>query len=119
MLGALHKKDLAGSPVLPQQQLVKILASTCMVVAKVLVCLQHGADVNARDHTGQTALHWTAVRGSIQVAEQLLQHGADVELADNHGYRVSPRKGFFGVMGRRVVLAKPRQNLTGLPGKSD
>lgn len=53
-----------------------------------LLFVQHGADVNARDHTGQSALHWTAVRGSIQVAEQLLQNGADVELEDSHGYRV-------------------------------
>ncbi|KAL8495879.1 hypothetical protein ACS0TY_019844 [Phlomoides rotata] len=26
-------------------------------------------DINARDHTGQTTLHWSAVRGTIQVAE--------------------------------------------------
>lgn len=50
--------------------------------------MQHGADVNATDFTGQTALHWTAVRGSIQVAELLLQSGARIECADSHGYRV-------------------------------
>lgn len=50
--------------------------------------MQHGADVNATDFTGQTALHWTAVRGSIQVAELLLQSGARIEYADSHGYRV-------------------------------
>jgi hypothetical protein len=49
---------------------------------------QHGADVHGCDHTGQTALHWAAVRGSIQVAELLLQNGAQVECADSHGYRV-------------------------------
>ena len=49
---------------------------------------QHGADVHACDHSGQTALHWAAVRGSIQVAELLLQNGAQVECADSHGYRV-------------------------------
>jgi len=51
--------------------------------------MQRGADVNAIDFTGQTALHWTAVRGSIQVAELLLQSGARIEFADSHGYRVS------------------------------
>lgn len=50
--------------------------------------MQHGADVNVADFTGQTALHWTAVRGSIQVAELLLQNGARLEHADFHGYRV-------------------------------
>ena len=49
---------------------------------------QHGAHVNACDRTGQTALHWAAVRGSIQVAELLLQNGAQLEYADSHGYRV-------------------------------
>ncbi|KAJ7544585.1 hypothetical protein O6H91_09G084000 [Diphasiastrum complanatum] len=46
-------------------------------------------DVNAVDQTGQTALHWSAVRGSIQVAELLLQNGANLEIADSHGYRIT------------------------------
>ncbi|KAL8545676.1 hypothetical protein ACS0TY_005711 [Phlomoides rotata] len=33
-------------------------------------------DINARDHTGQTTLHWSAVRGTIQVAKD--------EVAENH-----------------------------------
>ena len=49
---------------------------------------QHGGDVNATDHTGQTALHWSAVRGAIQVAELLLQEGAKVNAADMYGYQV-------------------------------
>ncbi len=44
--------------------------------------LQHGADLNAVDFSGQSALHWTAVRGSIQAAELLLQSGARLECAD-------------------------------------
>lgn len=54
----------------------------------VLDHFQHGGDVNAADHTGQTALHWTAVRGAIQVAEVLLQEGAMVSAADMYGYQV-------------------------------
>lgn len=49
---------------------------------------QHGGDVNATDHTGQTALHWSAVRGAIQVAELLLQEGARVNATDMNGYQV-------------------------------
>lgn len=49
---------------------------------------QHGGDVNATDHTGQTALHWSAVRGAIQVAELLLQEGSRVNAADMNGYQV-------------------------------
>lgn len=49
---------------------------------------QHGGDVNATDHTGQTALHWSAVRGAIQVGELLLQEGARINAADMYGYQV-------------------------------
>ncbi|CAM8974191.1 unnamed protein product [Rhodiola kirilowii] len=35
----------------------------------------------------QTALHWTAVRGSISVADFLLQNAARVEVADANGFR--------------------------------
>jgi len=45
--------------------------------------------VNAADHTGQTALHWSAVRGAVQVAELLLQEGARVNAADMYGYQVA------------------------------
>jgi ankyrin repeat protein len=54
----------------------------------VLIYGQHGADINAVDHTGQTALHWSAVRGHIQVAELLLKEGAKVDAADLYGYQV-------------------------------
>ena len=38
--------------------------------------------MNAADHTGQIALHWSAVRGAVQVAEILLQEGASVGAPD-------------------------------------
>lgn len=44
--------------------------------------------MNAADHTGQTALHWSAVRGAVQVAELLLQEGSRVNVADMYGYQV-------------------------------
>jgi palmitoyltransferase ZDHHC13/17 len=44
--------------------------------------------VNTVDHTGQTALHWSAVRGHIQVAELLLKEGAKIDAADSYGYQV-------------------------------
>lgn len=49
---------------------------------------QRGGDVNAADNTGQTALHWSAVRGHIPVAELLLKEGAHVDAADLYGYQV-------------------------------
>lgn len=50
--------------------------------------LQHGGDVNAADNVQQTALHWAAVKGSVEVADLLLQRGARIEAADVNGYRV-------------------------------
>ena len=44
--------------------------------------------MNAADNTGQTALHWSAVRGHIPVAELLLKEGARVDAADFYGYQV-------------------------------
>lgn len=45
--------------------------------------------MNAVDLTGQTALHWSAVRGAVQVADLLLEEGARVNAADVYGYQVS------------------------------
>lgn len=65
---------------------------------------QHGGDVNATDHSGQTALHWSAVRGAIQVAELLLQEGARVNAADMNGYQVRLMWLFFPLyLSRRSV----------------
>ena len=44
--------------------------------------------MNATDHNGQTALHWSAVWGAIQVAELLLQEGVRVNAANMNGYQV-------------------------------
>lgn len=58
-------------------------------MAEATFLLNRGAPVNAMDETGQTALHWAAVRGSLPVLETLLRHNADYELRDNRGYTVS------------------------------
>ena len=38
------------------------------------------------DKSGQTALHWAAVRGSLLAGESLLSHGADLRIQDGRGY---------------------------------
>lgn len=65
----------------------------------IFLIYQHGGDVNAADHTGQTALHWSAVRGAIQVAELLLREGARISTADMYGYQV--RLSYLFVFGCR------------------
>ena len=48
-------------------------------IAAVRALLSGGADVNAAQGDGMTALHWAAERGSPELAEMLLYAGAAVE----------------------------------------
>ena len=49
-------------------------------------CRKH-VDMNAKDvNTGQTALHWAAVRGCVGVLKVLHDFGAKMTLKDNKGY---------------------------------
>lgn len=52
----------------------------------VQLLLDHGADVNAQNAAGQTALHIAAFRGDIEMAQHLLQHKARFDLTDKGGY---------------------------------
>lgn len=44
-----------------------------------------GADVNARDQNGYTALHHAAARGDVEVIKYLVEHGADVTVISRKG----------------------------------
>jgi ankyrin repeat protein len=44
----------------------------------VQLLLERGADINAEDHRGWTALHAAAVNGHVDVVRLLLERGADV-----------------------------------------
>ena len=51
----------------------------------VRVALEAGADVNAVDETGNTALHYVADKGFPRVVELLAEHGAGVNTANYRG----------------------------------
>jgi hypothetical protein len=57
-------------------------------VAETTYLLDNGAAIDAQDGTGQTALHWAAVRGSMSVVETLLRAGVNPAVVDNRGYSV-------------------------------
>jgi ankyrin repeat protein len=52
---------------------------------RVRACLEKGADVNARDPNGQTALHVAVNNEHRDVAELLISKGADVNAKDGRG----------------------------------
>ena len=52
----------------------------------VIEAINAGANVNAKDNDGATALIGAAYYGRTEVAELLLKHGADVNTKDENGY---------------------------------
>ncbi len=74
----------------------------------VLAFLARGADPNARDPRGGTALHWAASGGREEVVAALLAHGADASLRDQDGE--SPLD-IAEKRGRAAVAALLRQAL--------
>jgi ankyrin repeat protein len=55
------------------------------LVACVDLLVKAGADVNAHDHNGSTALHGAALFGYDDVIKTLVAHNADINAKDNKG----------------------------------
>jgi uncharacterized protein len=51
----------------------------------VTLCVEHGADVNAFNANGQTALHLAAQRGADSVVRYLADHGARLAIRNKQG----------------------------------
>ncbi len=60
-------------------------APTGMLAAVKYLVEELGADVNAADHEGNTALHQAAARGDIAMIEYLVSKGADVTRVNREG----------------------------------
>lgn len=57
-------------------------------VTNVRVLIMRGAEVNAVDHDGDTALLYAISKGHLDIAELLLRHGADPNIAGDSGYPI-------------------------------
>jgi ankyrin repeat protein len=66
-------------------------------VASIKLCLDAGADVNAVDNQGQTALHGAAQKGWDQVVQFLVDHGAKLDVKDKKGR--TPLDAAMGLLG--------------------
>ncbi|HEY9010975.1 MAG TPA: ankyrin repeat domain-containing protein, partial [Devosia sp.] len=54
-------------------------------IEMVTLLLDHGADINAKDKEGMTALSWAAYCGKDAVCKLLIERGADVDIPDKYG----------------------------------
>jgi hypothetical protein len=51
----------------------------------ITMCLAHGADINAGNDAGDTAMHAVAVRGADDIIKFLAAHGANVDPQNRQG----------------------------------
>jgi len=82
-LGAL----LAGTPVSPRSAPESPVADAAMRRdhAKLRELLKSGADVNAAQGDGMTALHWAATHGDVEEARMLIYAGARLDAVTRNG----------------------------------
>jgi ankyrin repeat protein len=91
-----NRKTVGGTPDL-------ITASMNNDIAEVKRLLEAGADVNAPDEDGDTALMWAVFKGHKDVALVLYEAGANPEMLDSKGKKV------FKNMIKPVNVPPPRQ----------
>jgi uncharacterized protein len=51
----------------------------------VRILLEYGANVNAVDADGWTALHWATYHDNLDMVQALLEHNANLNIVDDHG----------------------------------
>ncbi len=65
-----------------------ILAVINCNLQKVELLVKNGADVNAKDRYGQTALMWAVIKGEGPIIKFLIQKGANINARDGEGNSV-------------------------------
>ena len=63
---------------------------------RVKYLVEHGADVNAKNHKGKTALCHTFNVGLYEIMKYLLEHGADINAKDEVGFTALIRTCWYG-----------------------
>jgi len=76
--------SVLGSPTNEGASLLSAASSGDLQELKTL--LDRGADVEAQDGNGWTALHWAAQNNHPDVVKELLDRGANMEAQNNDGW---------------------------------
>src|SRR5262245_61022709 len=76
---------LVGAPALAQSTTPLADAAEKQDRAKVTSLLKQGADVNATQADGMTALHWAVYHDDLRLATTLLDAGANAKAANHYG----------------------------------
>ena len=63
---------------------------------RVRMFLNSGTNVNARNNSGQTALHWAAMMERLAVVRELLDRGANVNARNNNGQTALHLAAYYG-----------------------
>jgi len=78
----------------------------------VKAAVEMGADVNARNSDGQTAIHMAAFTGATDVVKYLAEQGAEINIKDNYGQTpwsmasgISPVLRYAGLYGKHETTA--------------
>ena len=97
-----------------------LLAARRGEAARVSALLALGADPDARDASGATALHWAAggLPGRVEVVEALLQAGAAVDAADLAGVTPLMRARFRPAVTRALLRAGADPNAVTPAGRT-
>lgn len=69
-----------------------------------MILLEHGANLNAADYSGDSALHVASRSGKIPVVELLLEYGVNVDFRDKEGQTPLHKAAYYLKLQVLVVL---------------
>jgi ankyrin repeat protein len=78
-----NKNALSGQNRVDTRPIIAAVKADKLEIVKIL--LAHGADINARNYFQETALHYAAKKGNLNMIIYLIDRGAEINVADTAG----------------------------------